>query len=150
MTSLANFTLDQITILIDAREGHDQNTRKLEACEKDFIRQGLALWTSADESKRQSAEALLVTFWNESEKIGRKASVRNQFSKVAKKDYEHIFNGAGVNVENNKLAIAKKREIKKTPLEELAAELLKMSKDGMPEAEQARLATLFAKTVANS
>ena len=146
-SNLVNFTADQLSILIESRASHDRDKRKLEACEKDFIRQGLRIWTGTDDDARKDAEALLVAYWNASAEIGRTASVRNQFSKVAKADFEHVFNGDGVNVTDNRLAIAKARKIEKSPLEQLAAELVKMSKDGMPTEAQTRLCNIFAQSV---
>ena len=147
MTNLVNFTADQLSILIESRSNHDADKRKLEACEKDFIRQGLRIWTGDNESAKSDAECLLVTYWNASAEIGRTASVRNMFSKIAKADFEHVFNGDGINVQDNRLAIAKSRKIEKSPLEMLAAELIKMSKDGMPTDAQSRLCAIFAQSV---
>ncbi|MDG1950156.1 MAG: hypothetical protein P8J32_05090 [bacterium] len=147
MSNLVNFNADQLSILIESRASHDADKRKLEACEKDFIRQGLRIFTGDSETARRDAETLLVAYWNASAEIGRTASVRNQFSKVAKADFEHVFNGDGVNVTDNKITIAKARKIEKSPLELLAAELVKMSKDGMPTDAQTRLCNIFAQSV---
>ena len=148
MSTLVPFTLAQAQILSESRTTHDQNTRKLSACESDFIRQGLTRWTSKDQRKRDNAESILVAYWNMEAENDREANIRALFSRIAKTDFPEVFDGAGVVVEDDKLKLAKTRKSKKSPLQKLADQCNKMHKSGKFTLEQEKmLAKMFAETV---
>lgn len=121
--TLVQFTKDQADILVESRASHDANTRKLAACESDYIRQGINLYLSDDKNKSRTAEALLVYYWQERVKTdGKDAPIRALFSQVSK-EYHDLTDGRAIKVEDNKLTLAAKRNTKKHPLKEAVKEI---------------------------
>ena len=127
------FTEDQALILIEARETHDQNTRKLAASEAEFVRLGLGRMTYAD--KRTEAERILVLYWHgRIAADGKDAAVRRLFNQAGKDAY-----GYPVKVEGDKVVKAPERARASCPLKALAQEITDAGK-GLSDDEKAKLA----------
>ena len=138
MTNLVPFTEAQASILIESRETHDANTRKLAACERDFIRQGLGLLTVPE--KRENAERILVLYWQGRVAAdGKDASVRALFNQMGKEVYEY-----GVAVQGDKVVQVASRNRESCPLKALADEIKSLGK-GMSADEKAKLAEQLRK-----
>lgn len=142
---LVQFTKDQADILVESRENHDQNTRKLAACESDYIRQGLNLYLSDNSDKQKSAQALLVYYWEQREQVdGTDAKVRALFSQVSK-EFHDLTDGRAVIVKDGKLTLAVKRNTKKNPLKVAVGEI----DSSLTDEQRQQLATMLLSAASN-